>query len=393
MTDLLSYQVREIEAAHLVLGEEEGLRLERDRLANAEALASLAQQCLMALEDGSPETLSLSDMIGQVTQLLNNLSRIDHSQEKLSDQVSSIAELTADLSRNLRDYLEQIEYNPQRLKQVEERLEMIHTLERKYGGSIETVLAFCEEAEKKLDSISHSEEHIAELEIEEQKIKDLLSTDAWELSRIRHKASEGMNQAIENELAELSMSGAHFSVDFQIAEDPQGLLVEGRQTAFDNSGIDRVEFLIAPNPGEGFKPLVKTASGGETSRLMLALKNVMARADNIPTLIFDEIDQGIGGKVGLVVGEKLWQLARRHQVFCVTHLPQLAAFGDQQLGVRKRVQDGRTQTEVDLLNEETRLDELAVMLGTLSEITRTAASELLEKARQKAIQIAEPPPQ
>jgi DNA repair protein RecN (Recombination protein N) len=156
------------------------------------------------------------------------------------------------------------------------------------------------------------------------------------------------------------------------------LLADGRRLAFDSNGLEKVEFLVAPNPGEGLKPLVKIASGGETSRLMLAIKNVLARADQVPTLIFDEIDQGIGGRVGGVVGRKLWNLARQHQVLCVTHLPQLAAYGEQHLRVQKSVHDGRTTTQVQALAGEQRLLELAQMMGEVSEGTRRSAQELLE---------------
>ena len=185
------------------------------------------------------------------------------------------------------------------------------------------------------------------------------------------------------------MAGARFMVDLRREPQPAGLAINnGEHVAFNENGVDQVEFLIAPNPGEGFKPLVKIASGGETSRLMLALKNVLARADSIPTLVFDEVDQGIGGRVGTVVGEKLWQLGRRHQVFVVTHLPQLAAFGDQHYRVGKLVQDGRTITQVEKLNDTARLDELAQMLGNLSEANRSAAQEALTQARQRAGQLA-----
>jgi DNA repair protein RecN (Recombination protein N) len=158
--------------------------------------------------------------------------------------------------------------------------------------------------------------------------------------------------------------------------------------AFDENGVDQIEFFIAPNPGEGLKPLVKIASGGETSRLMLALKRVLTQADSIPTLIFDEIDQGIGGRVGSVVGEKLWLLARNHQVLCVTHLPQLAAFGDQHFSVRKEVDEGRTTTRVDDLHDEARLIELAQMIGAVTQINLNAARETLETARARALQLA-----
>jgi DNA repair protein RecN (Recombination protein N) len=182
------------------------------------------------------------------------------------------------------------------------------------------------------------------------------------------------------------MPGARFEVGFTTQADSEGLLLEDGTTArFDDTGIDQVEFLIAPNPGEGLKPMIKIASGGETARLMLALKKVLAQADEIPVLIFDEIDQGIGGRVGFVVGEKLWQLARAHQVLCVTHLPQLAAFGDQHYRVEKEVKNGRTQTVVNLMQKESRLHELAQMLGAISETHLTTAEETLRFAQQKTV--------
>jgi DNA repair protein RecN (Recombination protein N) len=178
------------------------------------------------------------------------------------------------------------------------------------------------------------------------------------------------------------MEQARFSVDFQIRLQEGGLpLEDGSEAAFDGTGYDLVEFLVAPNPGEGLKPLVKIASGGETSRLMLALKNVLARADRTPTLIFDEIDQGIGGRVGFTVGEKLWALGREHQVFCITHLPQLAAFGSQHFQVRKTLQGGRTVTRVDELVGDARLNELTQMIGEAGETTKQTAREILESAQ------------
>jgi DNA repair protein RecN (Recombination protein N) len=205
---------------------------------------------------------------------------------------------------------------------------------------------------------------------------------------MRQEAAHSLETSVESELNDLSMSGARFAVDFQLQPDPVGVTLDsGDCVSFDATGIDRVEFLIAPNPGEGLKPLVKIASGGETSRLMLAIKNVLAQADNIPTLIFDEIDQGIGGRVGMVVGEKLWQLGRRHEVLCVTHLPQLAAFGDQHFRVIKQVEGGRTSTHVEQLNDDNRLEELAQMLGNVSDANRVAANETLNIARQRAAQL------
>ncbi len=387
-TDLLGYQLDEIDSAALKPGEETELRQERDRLANAENLATLAQQALNLLDEGGVEAPAATDLLGQISQHLSGVERIDASRKTLAEQARTLAELSTDLALELRNYLESIEFNPRRLEQAEERLDLIHRIQRKYGGSVESALAFAEKARQDLEAIAHATERIAELETSEQAALKETARLASALSRIRHKAAEKLEKGVEGELNDLSMAGARFSVNFATEPDPRGLpLEDGQRVAFDATGFDRVEFLIAPNPGEGLKPLVKIASGGETSRLMLALKNVLTQADFVPTLIFDEIDQGIGGRVGVVVGEKLWQLGRRHEVLCVTHLPQLAAFGDQHYSVRKEVQDGRTSTQVCLLNDNQRLEELAQMMGSLSEANRTAARETLSAARKRASQL------
>jgi DNA repair protein RecN (Recombination protein N) len=384
-TDLLSYQLQEIEAAALKPGEEAELRGERDRLANAENLASLAQQAVALLDEGTPEAPAAGDLAGQVVQLMTGVAKIDAQRQGLLEQATTIAELVSDLTLELRDYLEGIEFNPRRLEQAEERLDLIHKLQRKYGGTIEAVLAFAENARQELDTIAHATERIGELEKQEHELLEELARRAGFLSSQRQEAARRMEQGVEAELADLSMAGARFAVDFRLEPDPKGIAwANGERVGFDQTGADRIEFLIAPNPGEGLKPLVKIASGGETSRLMLALKNVLALADFVPTLIFDEIDQGIGGRVGGIVGEKLWQLGRRHEVLCVTHLPQLAAFSDQHFSVRKLVESGRTTTQVRLLDDPGRLEELALMLGSQSEANRTAARETLTASRKRA---------
>jgi DNA repair protein RecN (Recombination protein N) len=379
--DLLTYQINEIEAARLTPGEEEDLRAERTRLANAEGLASLAQQALVGLDEGTPESPSAIDQFGQVLDALNGLARIDASKESLVEQNQILFDSLSDLARELRAYIEGIEFNPKRLDQVEERLNLIQNLKRKYGESLSAILEYADDARKQLETITHAGERIAELESQEALLLAELGRRGQALSQKRRAAAQTLNNQMESELADLRMSGAQFSVDFQERLDLEGVPVEdGRRLAFDATGLERVEFLIAPNPGEGLKPLVKIASGGETSRLMLALKNVLARADHVPTLIFDEIDQGIGGRVGTIVGNKLWRLARFHQVLCITHLPQLAAFGEQHFQVQKQTQAGRTLTAVEDLSGEARIKELAQMLGELSEGTLHSAREMLQNA-------------
>ena len=381
--EMLTYQAEEIESARLKVGEDEELRKERDRLANAETLAENAQEALAVLDEGSPETPAATDLVGQAAQALATLAKIDAGQSELAEQAELLLDTISDVIHSLRDYLERIEYNPKRLEDVEERLDLLHSLTRKYGGNIPAVLAYGADARKQLETITGAAERINELEMQEAKLLEKLARQGGTLSEKRKSAATEMGKGIETELNDLKMASARFGVDFQTKPDVNGIpLSDGARIAFDQNGFDRVEFLIAPNPGEGLKPLAKIASGGETSRLMLGLKNVMARADEVPSLIFDEIDQGIGGRVGMVVGQKLWNLSRTHQVFCVTHLPQLAVFGDHHYQVQKLVDKGRTLTRVENLDSETRLLELSQMLGEVGEGTLRSAHELLQVARQ-----------
>jgi DNA repair protein RecN (Recombination protein N) len=384
--EMLTFQAEEIAAAKLKPGEDEDLRRERDRLANAESLAQSAQQALEVLDEGSQESAAASDLIGQAARALAGLARIDSTQAELANQSALLEDTLAELVRSLRDYLDAIEYNPKRLDEVEERLNLLHSLTRKYGGpsgGIPGILKFGEEARKQLENISNSGERITALEVEENSLLQALSKQAQTLSDRRKSAAEKLGKGIEIELDDLKMTAARFGIDFQTRPDANGIaLADGSRVAFDQSGFDRVEFLVAPNPGEGLKPMARIASGGETSRLMLALKNILARADEIPSLIFDEIDQGIGGRVGLAVGFKLWHLGRNHQVFCVTHLPQLAAFGDEHYQVQKLIQANRTLTRVERLDGEPQLLELSQMLGEVGEGTLRSAHELMQVARQ-----------
>ncbi len=381
--EMLTYQAEEIESAKLQVGEDEELKKERDRLANAESLAQNAQEALAILDEGSPDTPAASDLIGQAAQALAALAKIDAGQSEMSNQAEVMLDTLSDIIHDLRDYLEEIEFNPKRLDEVEERLDLIRSLTRKYGGSIPAVIAYGADAQKQLETITGAADRINELEMQEATLLEKLSKQGTALSEKRKSAAGKMGKGIEIELDDLRMASAQFGTDFKTRPDLNGVpIADGTRLAFDQNGFDQVEFLVAPNPGEGLKPLAKIASGGETSRLMLGLKNVMARADEVPSLIFDEIDQGIGGRVGMTVGHKLWNLSRSHQVFCVTHLPQLAVFGDQHYQVQKLVDKGRTLTRVEPLEGESRLLELSQMLGEVGEGTLRSAHELLQTARQ-----------
>ncbi len=384
--DLLTYQIREIAAANLRVGEEKELSEERTRLANAEHLMELANQAYHALYVGEKGQSSALDLLGQVAHSLTDLEKIDaglQEQRRVAEEATYQLE---DLARSLRAYRDSIEFNPARLGQVEERLDLIYSLKRKYGDSIAEILAFGEAAQRELDGITHSEERVEELRGREEELLRRIGAVAARLSAQRRATGEQLGKAIEAELKDLGMEGARFGVAIEQKQAEDGAWVGDGRYAFDTAGIDRVEFLIAPNVGEPLKSLVKIASGGETSRLMLALKTVLTAADRTPTLIFDEIDAGIGGRAGGVVGQKLWSLTAGigpggagHQVLCVTHLPQLAGYGDVHFKVDKGVVGERTLTMVQQLADEERVEELASMLGTATKVTRRSAQELLER--------------
>jgi len=413
--DLLQFQIGEIESAALRVGEDDELLAERVRLSNAEQLSELAVEALNVLEESSDETPAVLDLLGTAVRALTRLARIDASLAQELSVAETVTYQIEELGERLRGYLGEIEFNPKRLQAVEDRLNLIHRLERKYGTTIGTVLDYAAEAAAQLDRITHSEERIAELEkLERQQLKHLGERTAV-LSAERRAAAQSLAAGIEAELGDLRLEGARFGVSFSWRLDAAGVPVPARAgglewcvsrageecvgqaqvesdavaaVAFDAAGIDRVEFVVTTNPGEPLKPMAKVASGGETSRLMLALKTVLSRADGTPTLIFDEIDQGIGGRIGATVGHKLWALtapgnnnesteSTGHQVLCVTHLPQLAGFGDTHLRVEKDVVGERSVTRVHGLDGADRIQELAQMLGGAGDATVRSAEELL----------------
>jgi DNA repair protein RecN (Recombination protein N) len=386
--DLLQFQVEEIEKAALVEGEDAELTQERVRLTNAERLGSLADSIYALLIAGPDEEASYSgrgtrrgedrevsapakpvrDGLGEAARHLLDLNRLDPTLAAYEQTLDELRENVEELGRQVRLYRETVEADPARLLEVEERLGLIHNLKRKYGQTIAEILAYGQQAAAELDTLTHSEERIAELQEEEAALVADAADRAAALSARRRAAGERLAREVEQSMADLMMGNIKFATSITHAPDPRGLPLAAEDgtvqpVAFDTRGVDRVEFLISPNPGEPLKPLSKIASGGETSRLMLALKSILSAADHTPTLIFDEIDVGVGGRSGQVVGEKLWSLTDNHQVICITHLPQIAAFADTHYKITKQVRDERTATHVDALNEAEQVQEIAAMLG------------------------------
>ena len=379
--DLLAYQIEEIEAAHLRPGEEEELKEQRTRLANSEKLAELCQEVLILLEEAPPDQPTVNELFGQVVDSVARLADTDPSLEEMEGQTEEIFQGISDINHRLRIYLDNLEFQPDELEKVEERLVVIKDLQRKYGESIPEVLEYAGQAERELEEITGRSDRISELRKTAGDLIQRLSEIGQDMTQKRKEAAEKLTENLETELQDLKMESAKFRVQFSQQQDPEGLMTsDGRRLRFTRQGMESVEFLIETNPGEGLKPLAKVASGGETARLMLAIKSVLAKADRIPSLVFDEIDQGIGGRIGAVVGQKLRRLAENHQVFCITHLPQLACFGEQHLQVNKTVQENRTRIEVQEITGQARAEELAQMLGGLSEHNLQAAQELLSGA-------------
>jgi DNA repair protein RecN (Recombination protein N) len=380
--DMLQYQIQEIQTADPQPEEEEQLHQERNRLVNAEKIAELTTEVQYALSGDMGDVSGAEDLLAQASIILAKLAKLDPTVEDRARLIDSLSVQVQELSRVIREYREEIEYDPHRLNEIEERFELLNRLKRKYGGTLEAVLEVARKAQAELDAITHSEERLAELRGQEERLLREIGELAGHLSRVRQEASGRLTQAIVEELGDLSMPGARFEVQIAHEDDPQGCYVGDGRLAFDGTGIDRVEFYMAANIGEPLRPLVKVASGGETARIMLALKSVLSRADSVPTLIFDEIDQGIGGRVGTVVGQKLWRLSENHQVVVVTHLAQLAGFGDTHYRVTKHVQGNRTVTRVQRLDDQGRVDELAEMLGAETASARQSAYDILMLARR-----------
>lgn len=392
--DLLSFQAEEIATAHLQAGEEEELESERRRLGNAEALTKLAQTAQAILSEGEGEMPGALDLVSEAVGRIERLARIDPDMDEVAAEGQALLEQLSDLARTMQDYADNLEFNPERLQEVEDRLDLIANLKRKYGDTIAQINAFGEQAQRDLDELSNWEVKTTALEAEEDQLLHAIGKLGAELSAQRAKAGAALARHVERELGDLRMARARFGVAVEQRSQSEGAyLADGRRVAFDSTGIDQVEFMVSANPGEPLKPMARVASGGETARLMLALKSVLTHADATPTLIFDEIDQGIGGRVGSIVGQKLWMLtgqqpngkhgpaAVAHQVLCITHLPQLAAFGDQHFTVNKLITaesgEERTSTVVRQLTTADRVEELMQMLGASSAASRRSVEEML----------------
>ena len=381
--DMLGYQLDEIRRADLADDEEDALLAERDIVANAVALAGGANEAhnMLAGDDGR----SAVELLAQAIDRLASLRRVDPSLAERIERLESSLYQVEDTAADLLAYRDGIEFAPERLAQIEERLDLIQALKRKYGDGIPAILAYAQSCEEQLHRIAGRQERSGQLESEREELREEMSLLAGQLSEKRQIARNKLTSQITDELEELALSNTSFAVNIQQTEAPDGLrLQDGRQVQFDSTGMDRVEFLVSMNPGAPLRGLARVASGGETSRLMLALKSVLGRGAGLPVQVFDEIDAGIGGRVGRIVGQKLWNLGQERQLICITHLPQVASFATNHFLVRKSADDEQTITSVTSLDSTQRVEELAAMLSgvTGSVASERNAREMLKRADQ-----------
>jgi len=375
--DLLRFQAEELRSARLRVGEEEELEAEHRLLANAERLKRVAAESYAALYEGARGQESVVDVLGRVRAELEDALRLDPGLAEALEMVSAALVHAQEASHALADYQERVDLDPRRLAEVEGRLDQLSGLKRKYGDSIPEMLAYLEQVEQELNRLEHSQELIAELTAREEELGREAEAVARALSAARKEAAAQLGERVAQELADLGMPSARFVV---AVEQPP----EASYRALTPRGWDRVEFLFSPNPGEPVKPLAKIVSGGEMSRIMLALKAILARVDNIPSLVFDEVDTGISGRAAQAVGEKLARIAGDRQVLCVTHLPQVAALADRHFRIEKATEGGRTTTRCQLLDDDGRAGEIARMIGgaEVTQYTMAAAHDMIRTAAQ-----------
>jgi DNA repair protein RecN (Recombination protein N) len=378
--ELLEFQRKEITAAELTPDEDTALEQERLRLKNAEALYRTVYNSIEELYGSSG---SVIERLLEVKKNLATAGRIDSQLKTTAESLASASYQIEDVTEELRAHLNLIQIDDQRLEVVEGRLDTLNKLKRKYGGSLAAVFSQLETIEDGLSKAENISQQIREVEEQLAKLHDQLTRRVLELSQKRAKTAKKLAQTVVAELGSLKMSQTEFQAVMHPipADGKTNSYLTAQDGTITETGIDRATFMIAPNPGEELKPLAAIASGGELSRVVLALKAILAETDAVETIVFDEVDAGIGGGTAEVVGRKLSELARHHQVICITHLPQIAKFGEHHFSISKHINDGRTLTAIQPLNKEDRYREIARMLGG-EKITQTTLDHARELLRQ-----------
>lgn len=368
--ELLSFQWQEIQAAHLVPGEEEELKKEKKILQNVSKLITATQGIYDGIYGGEEAALS---RLNRELRSLREITDIDPAISPHAEILESALIQLEDVAISIRDYSQKLQFDPQSLEVIESRLDALHRLKRKYGATIQAILAFQDTIKEELEQISQRKDRKSDLEESYKAVSIKAVTQAEELSRKRKDTAQTLCKKMEKELQTLGMRSAAFV----------GGITSSESQSLDETGMDQVEFLFSSNPGEEVRPLARIASGGELSRIMLAFKHIFAREEGISTLIFDEVDSGIGGATAEVVGKKLFEISRYYQTICITHLPQIACYGDTHYSISKKLVDSRAKTRVKVLDPKDRVAEIARMLGgtEITSKTRTLAQEMIDATK------------
>jgi len=372
LEDLYRYQAKEISSAHLKKGEDIELERISGILSNAEGIMQAFSSAYLNLTGDENIVPGALDLVQQAQAAVENIAGIDPEFEKISSNLLEAADRLEELAREIRLKKESISYDPQQQQEVEERLSLIGTLKKKYGNTIEDIIEYGNYVQQKLEEVSDTESLLKKLNTEKSSLENELYAKACRIHDMRVKAAEELKDKVTNELMDLEMQKAEFKVDIQFDQN----------RSYNENGLDSIEFLISPNPGEGFKPLNRIASGGEMSRIMLAIKTILADVDEIGVLIFDEIDTGVSGKAALKVGEKLLQVSAKHQVICVTHHAQIASLAKVHYLISKETGKNRTIAMLKKLDGKEREKEIARLLsGEENKSTTILAKEMIEKGK------------
>ena len=380
LIDLLSFQVNEIDGAGLSVDEDETLRVERQVLANAQRLRELAgvSERFLTGDDAGAAV----DRLGEAMAALAEIADLDPAVKPAADQIAEAQAVISDAAQSIAAYAADIQSDPARLEEINARLDVLDTLKRKYGDSLADVMAFADDARRQLSDLGASDDRRRELAAEQAALESDLARAATDLRTHRLDAAKRLTRVIADELADLNLPDAAVEFPLDTRPDAAGLVIDAGEepVAFDRSGVDAGEMQLSVNRGQPVRPLAAVASGGEMSRILLGMKSALAAADETPTLIFDEIDVGVGGRSGDVVGQKLARLAQAHQVLCVTHLPSVAAFADTHFVVEKREESAGTITNVRRLDRDAVVEEVAAMGGSRTAAGRRVARDLLADA-------------
>jgi len=379
--DFLKFQLEEIDKTSLVKGEDKVLEEEEMVLKNAEKIIETMEKANFILYEGGAEQVSVRDSLNEVSADLGEIASLDRRIEKIRENLKEVGYQFEDIVNEIVKYKDEIDLDSRRLKEIEGRLNLINSLKSKYGSTIEEILEYRQKIYQELEVIDCSEDKLEKLNEEVDSLEDVIAAISNQLSINRRKIADDLQKMVVRELEDLNMKRCQFKVSINNYKDDNGIEIEGKKYKVGPKGVDDIEFMISPNVGEKLRPLARIVSGGEVSRIMLALKSILSEVDQVPTLIFDEIDSGVGARLGEIIAQKLKALSQKRQVICVTHLPQIACRAGRHFYIEKYILNNQTGIRLKEMEGEERVKEIARMLdgSQMGEITIQHAQKMLNR--------------